>query len=51
VTIFQDAFLHAALVIVGFVVAALALALVDLRARRTGTLEHSPSAEVERARA
>ena len=48
VTVFQEAFLHAALVILAFVAAALALALVDLRARRACTLEHSPSADRER---
>lgn len=48
VTVYQDAFLHAALVIISFVSVALVLALLDLRARRTGALENSPSARGER---
>lgn len=48
VDVYQNAFLHAALVILGFVSVALVLALLDLRARRTGALENSPSAAGER---
>ncbi len=42
--LYQDAFRNAALVILTFVGLALLLALVDLRGRKAGTLENTPSA-------
>jgi len=36
--VYQDAYLHAVLVILGFVAVALGLALADLRARSTGAM-------------